>query len=126
MQSEEIEESKKPLSKETVTNQDRYIIHVDMDAYYAQVEMKRHGITEDQPLAVLQWRTLIAVNYPAKHAGVRRQMTAYEALAACPNCLFAHVAHFCSRTFFSGFSRFTRAFDFFHCAEYQCGKNTVS
>ena len=89
---EEIEESEKPLSKETVTNQDRYIIHVDMDAYYAQVEMKRHGIPEDQPLAVLQWRTLIAVNYPAKHAGVRRQMTAYEALAACPNCLFAHVA----------------------------------
>ena len=35
---EEMEESEKPTSKETVTNQDRYIIHVDMDAYYAQVE----------------------------------------------------------------------------------------
>ena len=25
----------------------RLIIHVDMDAYYAQVEMKKHGIPED-------------------------------------------------------------------------------
>jgi len=33
----------------------RLIIHVDMDAYFAQVEMKKHGIPESQPLGVLQW-----------------------------------------------------------------------
>ena len=63
-----------------------------MDCYYAQVEMKRHGVPDDQPLGVLQWRSLIAVNYAAKSQGVRRGMTAYEALAACPRCMFAHVA----------------------------------
>ena len=30
----------------------RLIIHIDMDAYYAQVEMKAHGIPASQPMAV--------------------------------------------------------------------------
>lgn len=33
----------------------RVIAHVDLDAFYAQCEMVRLGIKEDQPLAVQQW-----------------------------------------------------------------------
>jgi DNA polymerase eta len=33
----------------------RVIAHVDLDAFYAQCEMVRLGLAEDQPLAVQQW-----------------------------------------------------------------------
>lgn len=33
----------------------RVIAHIDLDAFYAQCEMVRLGIPEDQPLAVQQW-----------------------------------------------------------------------
>ena len=63
-----------------------------MDAYYAQVEMKKHGIKDDQPLAVMQWKGLIALNYAAKDRGVKRGMKCYEALRVCPEIKFAHVS----------------------------------
>jgi len=74
------EESKKAIDEMDINAQhnkyapifDRLIIHVDMDAYYAQVEMKKHGIKEDEPMGVLQWKSLIAVNYAAKERGVKR------------------------------------------------------
>jgi len=54
--------------------------------------MKKHGIPESQPLGVLQWRGLIALNYAAKHAGVKRGMSAYDAISVCENIIFAHVS----------------------------------
>lgn len=33
----------------------RVIAHVDLDAFYAQCEMVRLNVPEDQPLAVQQW-----------------------------------------------------------------------
>jgi DNA polymerase eta len=33
----------------------RVVAHVDLDAFYAQCEMVRLGVPEDQPLAVQQW-----------------------------------------------------------------------
>ena len=54
--------------------------------------MKKHGVPETQPLGVLQWRSLIALNYAAKHAGVKRGMLTTEALNVCPNMMFAHVS----------------------------------
>lgn len=38
-----------------VSNPLRVIAHVDLDAFYAQCEMVRLGLPEDQPLAVQQW-----------------------------------------------------------------------
>lgn len=63
-----------------------------MDCYYAQVEMKKHNLDPTKPMAVLQWWSLIACNYPAKKAGVKRQMTAYDALDVCPEIQFVHVS----------------------------------
>jgi DNA polymerase eta len=51
-----------------------------MDAYYAQVEMKKHGIPDTQPMGVLQWNSLIAINYAAKSLGIKRGMNHFEAL----------------------------------------------
>ena len=33
----------------------RVVGHIDLDCFYAQVEMVRLGIPEDKPLAVQQW-----------------------------------------------------------------------
>lgn len=33
----------------------RVIAHIDLDAFYAQCEMRRLGVPDEQPLAVLQW-----------------------------------------------------------------------
>ena len=92
----------------------RVILHVDLDvrisrdplraalatfswfrpclqAFYCQVEMKRCGIPAHVPCAVQQWEGLIAVNYPARTAGVTRHMRAPEARVKCPELQCVHV-----------------------------------
>lgn len=70
----------------------RYIILIDMDAYYAQVEMKKHKIDLTQPCVVQQWNAIIALNYVAKGMGVKRSMTVYDALCICPDLILIHVS----------------------------------
>ncbi|KAM5435839.1 N-acetyltransferase eso1 [Microsporum ferrugineum] len=72
----------------------RVIAHIDLDAFYAQCEMVRLNTPRDQPLAVQQWQSLIAVNYPARPFGVSRMITAEEAKKLCPQLLTPHVATF--------------------------------
>ena len=69
----------------------RVILHIDMDAFYAQVEHERTGIARHEPLAVQQWEGLIAVNYAARAKGITRHMKAKEAKALCPELHCVHV-----------------------------------
>lgn len=50
----------------------RVVVHLDLDCYYAQVEQRRLKIPADQPVAVQQWGSLLAVNYVARQFGVLR------------------------------------------------------
>lgn len=50
----------------------RVIIHLDLDCFYAQVEQRRLQIPATEPVAVQQWGSLLAVNYVARAAGVKR------------------------------------------------------
>lgn len=68
------------------------IAHIDLDAFYAQCEMVRLGVPDDQPLAVQQWQGLIAINYPARKFGLNRHVTTTEAQKACPEIIMQHVA----------------------------------
>ncbi|KAJ3037334.1 DNA-directed DNA polymerase eta rad30 [Rhizophlyctis rosea] len=61
----------------------RVILHVDLDAFYCQVEHVRLGIPTSVPLCVQQWNGLIAVNYAARAAGIKRHCTTEEALVKC-------------------------------------------
>ncbi|KAL2020508.1 hypothetical protein VTK56DRAFT_8393 [Thermocarpiscus australiensis] len=70
----------------------RVVAHIDLDCFYAQAEMVRLGIPEDQPLAVQQWQGLIAVNYPARDFGIGRHCTVTEAKKLCPKLIHQHVA----------------------------------
>ncbi|CEI99379.1 hypothetical protein RMCBS344292_13469 [Rhizopus microsporus] len=69
----------------------RCIIHIDLDCFYCQVEQVRLGISSDVPAAVQQWQNLIAVNYPARKAGIDRHCTVEKAKELCPEIKLLHV-----------------------------------
>ncbi|KAG5360818.1 N-acetyltransferase eso1 [Yarrowia sp. B02] len=70
------------------------IVHVDMDAFFAQVEQVRLGLPPDTPVACRQWDGLIAVGYAARSSGITRHMRAPEAQKLCPELVMAHAASF--------------------------------
>ncbi|KAJ3163144.1 DNA-directed DNA polymerase eta rad30 [Geranomyces michiganensis] len=80
--------------EEALKRTDRVIVHVDLDAFYCQVEHVRLGIPTDVPLCVQQWQGLIAVNYAARAAGIKRHCNVTEARKLCPEVRFVHVATF--------------------------------
>lgn len=86
-QKQSIENSRKKASREM----NRIIALIDLDCFYCQVEHKRLGIPKQIPLGVQQWNSLIAVNYAARDAGVKRGFSASEARKACPNIMLVHV-----------------------------------
>ncbi len=69
----------------------RKIIHIDMDCFFAAVEMRDHPQWRNQPLAVggqASRRGVIATcNYQARAFGVRSAMATAKALQLCPNLL---------------------------------------
>jgi DNA polymerase eta len=70
----------------------RVIALCDSDAFYAACEMDRLAVAEDTPLVVLQWDTLIAVNYPARKFGISRMDKLGDAKKRCPELVVVHVA----------------------------------
>lgn len=70
----------------------RVVALCDSDAFYAACEMVRLGVDKETPLVVLQWDSLIAVNYPARKYGVSRMDKKKDALNRCPHLQVVHVA----------------------------------
>ncbi|WP_409309594.1 DNA polymerase IV [Pectobacterium sp. B1J-3] len=67
----------------------RKIIHVDMDCFYAAIEMRDNPRLRDIPLAIggsADRRGVISTaNYPARRYGVRSAMATATALRLCPH-----------------------------------------
>ncbi len=67
----------------------RKIIHIDMDCFFAAVEMRDNPALRHIPLAIggsRQARGVISTcNYPARAYGVRSAMPTAQALKLCPN-----------------------------------------
>ena len=61
----------------------RVVVHFDLDCFYAQVEHNRLKIPHDEPLGVVQWNSLIANNYASRKYGVKRGMSATDAVKLC-------------------------------------------
>ena len=72
---------------------ERKIIHVDMDCFYAAIEMREHPELAGLPLAVGGSRSgerrgvLTTCNYEARKFGVRSAMPTFQALQRCPQLL---------------------------------------
>lgn len=65
----------------------RKIIHIDMDAFYASVELKKHPDLQHLPVVVAynQPRSVIcAASYPARKFGLRSAMPVSQAKKICP------------------------------------------
>ncbi|MGZ0654154.1 DNA polymerase IV [Coraliomargarita sp. W4R53] len=72
----------------------RRIIHIDMDCFYAAVEMRERPELADRPLAVggASGRgVLTTCNYPARAFGVRSAMPVFKARELCPQLVIVPV-----------------------------------
>ncbi|GAB2685962.1 DNA polymerase IV [Aliiglaciecola aliphaticivorans] len=67
----------------------RKIIHIDMDCFYAAVEMRDNPALKNVPIAIggrSDKRGVISTcNYPARKFGIRSAMATAHALKLCPN-----------------------------------------
>ncbi|XP_019722548.1 DNA polymerase kappa isoform X1 [Hippocampus comes] len=63
----------------------RVIVHVDMDAFYAAVEMRDCPDLKDKPMAVGSMSMLSTSNYHARKYGVRAAMPGFIAKKLCPH-----------------------------------------
>jgi DNA polymerase-4 len=72
----------------------RRIIHIDMDCFYAAVEMREYPELAGRPLAVggsSGRGVLTTCNYPARAFGVRSAMPVYKARELCPQLVILPV-----------------------------------
>lgn len=70
------------------------VAHIDLDAFYAQCEQIRLGLSKRDPVVCRQWNGLIAISYAARQFGISRHETAMGAREKCKDIVFAHVATF--------------------------------
>ncbi|XP_038206524.1 DNA polymerase iota [Zerene cesonia] len=61
------------------------IIHIDIDCFYAQVEMLRKPELRSEPLGIQQKNIVVTSNYEARKYGIKKCMLVTEALKVCPN-----------------------------------------
>ncbi|QFR62422.1 DNA polymerase IV [Levilactobacillus zymae] len=86
-----VEDVPRPAAKFT----QRKIIHVDMDAFYASIEMRDHPEFRRHPLIIAKdprktggRGVVTTANYLARQHGVHSAMSANEALKLCPEAIF--------------------------------------
>lgn len=75
-------------------NEDRKIIHIDMDCFYAAVEEREHPELKGRPIAVgggERRGVVTTCNYAARAFGVRSAMPGFQARRLCPELVFLPV-----------------------------------
>ncbi|XP_058720373.1 DNA polymerase kappa isoform X2 [Poecile atricapillus] len=73
------------IELEQSRNLNSTIVHIDMDAFYAAVEMRDNPELKDKPIAVGSMSMLSTSNYHARRFGVRAAMPGFIAKRLCPH-----------------------------------------
>ena len=72
----------------------RMIIHVDMDAFYASVEMRDNPFLYGKPLIIgarpTERGVVATCSYEARKFGVHSAMPTFQAVRLCPHGIFVH------------------------------------
>ncbi|XP_029778219.1 DNA polymerase iota isoform X3 [Suricata suricatta] len=68
----------------------RVIVHVDLDCFYAQVEMISNPGLKDKPLGVQQKYLVVTCNYEARKLGVKKLMNVRDAKEKCPQLVLVN------------------------------------
>ncbi|KAL4711742.1 hypothetical protein ACJJTC_015808 [Scirpophaga incertulas] len=63
----------------------RSILHIDLDCFYAQVEMVKNPKLRSLPLGIQQKNIVVTSNYEARNYGIQKCMLVTDALKLCPN-----------------------------------------
>ncbi|XP_063597828.1 DNA polymerase iota-like [Penaeus indicus] len=66
----------------------RTIVHLDVDCFYAQVEMVRDPSLQDKPLGIKQKNLMVTSNYVARSMGVKKSMWIKDAVKILPSLVF--------------------------------------
>lgn len=78
-------ESSCSTHNENYSDHSRSVIHIDIDCFYAQVEMLRNPDLRSVPLGIQQKNLVVTSNYEARKHGVQKCMLVSDALQICPN-----------------------------------------
>ncbi|NXK48620.1 POLI polymerase, partial [Chauna torquata] len=68
----------------------RVIVHIDLDCFYAQVEMVRNPELRGKPLGVQQKYIVVTCNYEARKLGVKKLMSVKDAKEKCPQLILVN------------------------------------
>lgn len=83
-----------PESLHAENQENQIILHVDMDAFYASVEMRDNLELKDKPLIIgakpMERGVVATCNYEARKYGVRSAMNSKEAFRLCPKAVFLY------------------------------------
>ncbi|XP_053909289.1 DNA polymerase iota [Cuculus canorus] len=95
MEPEEEEEEERwdgegPGGHNTSVSMSRVIVHMDLDCFYAQVEMIRKPELKDKPLGVQQKSIVVTCNYVARNLGVKKLMAVKAAKEICPHLVLVN------------------------------------
>ena len=63
----------------------RCIVHIDIDCFYAQIEMIKNPELCNVPMGIKQKNLVVTTNYPARNAGVPKSCWIPDALKICPD-----------------------------------------
>lgn len=63
---------------------DRVIVHIDIDCFYAQVEMILNPSLRGKPVGIKQKNIVVTCNYEARALGVEKLTTIKSAMEKCP------------------------------------------
>ncbi|ENN74551.1 hypothetical protein HUJ04_004688 [Dendroctonus ponderosae] len=68
----------------------RTIVHIDIDCFYAQVEMLKEPNLKDKPLGIRQKNMVVTSNYIAREYGIKKCMSVGESKKLCPQLVLVN------------------------------------